>query len=182
MHTKLDAYGMMQRTEKNMFFASFTDQAEASRSEEMIGPLGPCEATSSVEERNELSAPLLHKTINENEDVRNHLFDEQQEDSDLESLVQKRPESGILPPVIAYKTFSSSQQQVQQAGAEKSFRKSILQRSRTINVPESSQSVDHHCASSLNGSASSIHHHDQVRTFRASDICRHVLLLARCIA
>ena len=125
----------------------------------------------------------MHKTINEEEDVRNHIFSEKLDgppypDSDeIETLaiLAKRPESGILPPVVPYKSFSSknlisspniaesshSEPAVRksQSGVvksprrkvEKHHRKANLHRSKTINVPES------HNGDIVNG-ASSIYH------------------------
>ena len=66
--------------------------------------------------RDVLSSPLLQKTINEKEDVRSHLYEihkgssNQDHDSDVENIVvlaKTRPESGILPPVVPYKSFSN---------------------------------------------------------------------------
>ena len=136
--------------------------------------------------RNELSTPPLRKTINETEDVRCHLFEDEDQLRQNELLEQssriKRPESGILPPVVPYKSFSSknfntppdtaeraSPKRLSASGDKTSSqpqpRKSILQRSKTINGPESSNRSSANGIleeNGHNGVAPNLYHQEQV--------------------
>lgn len=107
----------------------------------------PHYVTECLERNQTLTTPPLQKTINESEDVRNHLFDQEVDNTSefrQESIV-KRPESGILPPVLPYKSFSATKRiQNSSSSPKTNTRKSILQRSKTINVPESNGTSTYH--------------------------------------